>query len=368
MIAKNILLVDSSYPINTRNERFISSLRKSLGTSSIRFAAWNRDNRIVNERDKTMCIYQSSAKYGSKLLKSVKMYGYYKYLKNIFHNEHIDIVIASHWDCLLLCTLLKKKKQILVYENLDIPTSSNFIVLQVLRCIERICLYRTDAIVFASRFYKSLYTFYKGVNFVIENKLPFENCSSIKHCLTPEKKIVISFLGNIRYPEILRNLILAVGNCEGIHCNIYGDGPDFGKIKKIALKYGNVSVLGRYEYSEISKIYECSDVIWAVYPSKDYNVRYAISNKYHESLYYGVPAIYAEGTKLADMVEKDGIGYVVNPYSIDSIKQLFANLKKNGINDCNGIYDKLKKKQNSETKNWDEEFVPFIEYICTVEA
>ena len=93
-----------------------------------------------------------------------------------------------------------------------------------------------------------------------------------------------------------------------------------------------------------------------------------LSNKYHESLYYGVPAIYAEGTKLADMVEKDGIGYVVNPYSIDSIKQLFANLKKNGINDCNGIYDKLKKKQNSETKNWDEEFVPFIEYICTVEA
>ena len=32
------------------------------------------------------------------------------------------------------------------------------------------------------------------------------------------------------------------------------------------------------------------------------------------------------------------------------------------------IYDKLKQKQNSETKNWDEEVIPFIEYICTVEA
>lgn len=360
---KSVFIVDSSYPINTRNERIVDSLNKFLPFINVSVACWNRDNRDIVDKDKKKYIYKSAAKYGNAIRKLYKLYGYYSYLKQINKKEKYDIIIASHWDCLFLCFFLKMKHQTLIYENLDIPTSLNKHVLKVLLCVEKLCLKRTDMIVMASRFYLPLYDFFNGRKLVVENKLPSENCTSINCRSFDKKELVITFLGNIRYADILKNLILAVGNQENIICHIYGDGPDYKDVYSVADRFYNIKMYGRYNYSDVPRIYECSDVVWAVYPSHDYNVRYAISNKYHESLYYGIPAIYAEGTELAQMVIDKGIGFIVNPYSINDIKECVIKLRDQKVSILSEIRAKLENSKSTETENWDVEFMPFVEYI-----
>lgn len=71
---------------------------------------------------------------------------------------------------LLLSSIFKKKSQILVYENLDIPSVPSKVLLAILKGVERLTLRNTDMIVFASRFYESLYKCEKYSHVVLENK------------------------------------------------------------------------------------------------------------------------------------------------------------------------------------------------------
>ena len=94
----------------------------------------------------------------------------------------------------------------------------------------------------------------------------------------------------------------------------------------------NVFFTGKYLYENVTQLYHNSDVVWAAYPNKDFNVVYAISNKFHESLYVGIPCIYSDQTKLAELVKEKNIGFVVNPYDISSIKNLFSNIYDGTVN------------------------------------
>lgn len=112
-------------------------------------------------------------------------------------------------------------------------------------------------------------------------------------------------------------------------------------MQKYCKNVENVTFTGEYKYEDVVKLYHQSDIVWAAYPNKDYNVVYAISNKFHESSYVGIPCIYSDHTKLADFVEEKEIGLVVNPYDTNKIKALFSriydskidleNIKKNMI-------------------------------------
>ena len=79
-------------------------------------------------------------------------------------------------------------------------------------------------------------------------------------------------------------------------------------------EYSNIYFHGRYNYENISEIYSTVDLIWAVYPNKDFNVKYAISNKFFESILYEKPCFFSIQTDLGDLVEKYEIGFTIDPY------------------------------------------------------
>ena len=64
-----ILLVDTSYPINTRNIRILSSLKDNNNNDSVKFATWNRDNRDIENEHSEMFIFNKVSKYGNPLSK-----------------------------------------------------------------------------------------------------------------------------------------------------------------------------------------------------------------------------------------------------------------------------------------------------------
>ena len=273
---------------------------------------------------------------------------------------------AVRWDNLLLTILSVKKGQSIVYENLDLPTSSNKLVLRLLLFLEKCALRRVDLMIVASRFFADLYDSKKNQIIVIENKMPNDVEENINYNLLTNKgePINIVFLGTIRYREILQKAVKVISCNNRFNLHIYGDGPDFEFISKLSEGRDNVFVYGRYDYGEIANIYKKTDLIWAVYPSDDFNVKYAISNKFHESLQYAVPGIFAANTKLGEFVGNNKIGFQVDCLSEESLRDFLNTIDKESILN---IHRELQKWQPKE-KRWNEEIQPFVDYLRNIDA
>lgn len=343
-----ILLVDGIFPINTRNRRIISTLKKQY--LNVKYCSWNRKNSEINFLEKDNYIYSSNEGYGNKIKKLLGIFKFYKFLKIKLKENQVDILIASQWDMLLLCFFLKNQNQKLIYDNIDMPSSKNKFILYILKKIEKRCLKKVDILIHSSRFFKDKYKFFKNKQVVIEN-LPLKENLSLKKISSSKNKVKISFIGTIRYFNVLSLLIdFAKLKDNDIELLFFGSGPDLEKLKKriVINKQSNVKIFGEYDYKEISSFYEMSDLIWAVYPSENYNVKYAISNKFFESIIYEKPCCFAKGTLLAELVEKEGIGITIDSTNIDSLIQELGDLEKlqnkiNKIKENIKIYKKKEK-------------------------
>lgn len=347
-----ILLVDESYPLNTRNTKILVSLEDCYPNAEIHVLTWDRAGEfdLQNEpHDKWIWhVYKYSAAYGNKMQKLRGMFGYRSFCSEKVAALHPEVVIASHWNNLLMLPRLDYKSQMLIYENLDAPTGP-MLSRRILNCIEH--HYMKGALtVHASRFYTSIYPS-KYDQIVLENKPTIDVVSSD---YSPKTPLHIAYLGNMRYLSILKNLADAVRGDLRFKLSFHGGGPDFMSLKKYVSGVPNIHMTGSYQYDDIATLYNDTDIIWAAYPNKDYNVRYAISNKFHESLAYQIPAIYAENTCLGEYVESSGLGFQVNPYSVGSITQLLDKIYRE--NTCLYKIHKALGVQYQKETSWDEDF------------
>lgn len=354
------LIVEPAYPINSRTERFYQSITEIYGKDSVKVVCWNRDGRPIEE-DVNYFIYNKIVGYGNPKAKLNGLRGFYGYLKRHVAAIKPDYMLASHWDSLILAAKAKPKLTKLIYENLDMPTG-NVLMRAVLGFIEKRALRKTDCITFASRFFVPYYSAFKGEKILVENKLPKSMCVPL---LKKEERstLIVSFLGVVRHAMIMENLMKAIQDIPDVEFRIFGGGPFYDDIKKIADAYANVIMYGPYDYHEIPQIYAQSDLIWAVYPYHDFNVKLAISNKYHETLHFGVPGIFCKGTQLGDMVASEKIGISVDCDSVEDIRKAILNFKRNRQEMSLSMGENLKRVRTRENTCWEEEIQPFINYL-----
>jgi len=363
MKTKSFLLVDSFYPINSRNVKIEKSIKQYFKDSKFDIIAWNRENKTIREEHNQYYIYNKYSPAGKLFKKLVYLLGFGKYINDVNHKLCPEVLIASHWEILLLLSFFKTKNQILIYENLDIPTVDNVFLLRILQFIEKYALKKTDAIIFASRFFYPLYDFYTKDKFILENKPLNTNLyKTTQKC--EGKDFVISYIGNVRYLPIMKNLIDAVKELENVKLMIHGDGASLNELKEYSNNYLNIKFTGRYEVDMLPQLYENSNIIWAVYPNDDYNVKYAISNKFHESLIYHRPCIYANETELGNYIEKHHLGWSVNPYNINDIQKLITQISNNPC--CISDIIINLKNESIKSKTWDEDLQPIINYINNI--
>lgn len=352
---KKILLIDGVYLINTRNRRIIKTLKKG---NEVKFCAWNREN--IRFEDKENYIYSSNEGYGKKIKKLLGMKNYLKFIKLVIKEYNPEIIIASQWDMLLL-TILSNFKGKIIYENLDLPTSSNKIVLKFLLLLEKLMLKKVDSIIYASRFFIPLYSKYKMKELLLEN-LPLKEINEKEFEIERREKLRISFIGGLRYFGTMKNLLLAIQNNKNTELYLIGKGSENNKFQDFIKekKLDNVFIIDGYKYEEIKKLYLNTDFVWAVYPNKDYNVKFAISNKFFESILFEKPCFFAKDTLLGDFVEQNKIGITVNPYNVEEIKNKIEELNKNTILDLKENIKKYKENQNLYWEDNEEYILNFI--------
>lgn len=352
---KVFAVVDCSVPINTRNQKIIDSIYKEFPEAIVHVITWNRDGGQCR-LGSFYHTYDKVAPPADVWAKLKGMYAFKKHIGKVLDEINPNVIIASHWSNLILVSGFKKVGQTLIYENLDIPTGGT-LVRRISSKLESIALRKVDLIVHASRFFKPLYN-QSIPQFILENKPAFGPNRKIESIGKPLK---VAFIGSIRYKEILMNLVDALKNDSKYELYFHGSGEDYQAMLDYCKEINNVYFTGKYNYSNVVKLYHQSDIIWAGYPNKDYNVIYAISNKFHESLYVGVPCVYSDKTKLAAHVQKENIGFVVDPYNPIAIKKLFDEI-------AYGQIDITKTRESMidyllNESSWNDDFKGILNYI-----
>lgn len=354
-MAKVFALIDCSIPINTRNQKIINSINSHVKDAEIHIITWNREGDNYSD-SKYYHTFNQIAPYANIYSKLKGLPDFRKFIGLVLEKINPNVIIASHWSNLVLVSGFKRKEQVLVYENLDLPTGRGFIRF-LSRALERYSLKKVNLIVHASRFFKDFYPI--GIpQIILENKPAYKPCVKDMTISSPLK---IAFIGSIRYKNILMNLVDAVKNDKRYELYFHGGGEDLNEMLNYCRNVSNVFFTGKYEYSNVVSFYHQSDIIWAAYPNKDYNVVYAISNKFHESLYVGVPCVFSNKTKLADFVKEENIGFVVDPYSVVSIKDLLRQVSDNVI-DLNAVKQSMIDYQKKEL-GWDDDFKLILPYL-----
>ena len=111
-----VLCLESSYPINTRTQRIIDS----LGDFKIHVCTWDRSSKKKEEMDGYSIFHTPSVGYGNRMLKLIYLVSYAFFIKGVIKREKPEIIIASHWDMLVISALLKRNEK-LIYDNVDLP-------------------------------------------------------------------------------------------------------------------------------------------------------------------------------------------------------------------------------------------------------
>lgn len=91
---------------------------------------------------------------------------------------------------------------------------------------------------------------------------------------------------------------------------IYGIGPEFRKLNDVRAE--NVNFYGFVPHDELMSIAKESDLILAMYDPRFRNNQRTASNKLFESCQIGVPLLVNKGTKIAEVVEINGLGWSID--------------------------------------------------------
>lgn len=318
-----ILILVNHYPISPRVTKICHSIEELICNVEIKIIAWDRENK--NKIENGIVTYSSNVGYGKRLKKLMDLFSFSKFVKNKVGNEEYDYIHCIDWDMLLVGSFIKKKSKI-IYEVYDLPDNGNIFIGKIQKSIETIFLKKVYKIILSSEFFSHLYP--KNESIVINNK-PNKLLSEKSINIPKEKKkFTVGFIGNVRYIDILKNLVDAIKG-EDIDLFFAGRGTDLTSLRDYCVDINNVSFTGEYNYKNIRELYESCDLVWAAYPYEDNNVKYATSNKYYESMILNVPSVYSMNTFLGEKVKKNKTGFVVNPYDVKSINILLTELKDN---------------------------------------
>lgn len=334
-----ILMLSDHYPLSPRVKKIRNSILKLYPESDIKVFAWNREN--TTKAEDYVETFNQDLGYGNKLS---KLFNLFKFKKNaiIFFDEFKpDYVHAIDLEMCIVARGISKKVR-LIYEVYDIKFFGN----KILNCIREkleltIIKNYISGMILASPYFKIYYNG-KGaskIDKIIINNKPSNSIKSNKsegfmsnYMDLLRDKIVIGFIGTIRYKDILLNLINSVKDNDKVKILLSGSGPHLNFIKEYVEKNNlqdKVIMTGRYKEADLEEIYDACDYIWAAYPNKDLNVKYAISNKFFESIVFNKKVIVSENTMLGDSVLALKKGYVVNPYAPKDIEALIEKLEIN---------------------------------------
>lgn len=305
--------------------RFIKRIKvfKNLGVN-LDIYGFERDYKSPNEFPEEFAVCKIGyITNGTNYIK--RLFLLFTSLNNVFRKYSSDTIFyVTTFDIAFVCFIFRRK---FIYEVSDI-VYVNFA--KYLRGICRFCdriLVRNSLITLMTSEGFNKYLFgdicYDNVVF-IHNKMSiyFKNRKRVLHDFNCDK-LKFSFIGLIRYPNTIFRFARIIGSKFSHHeFHFYGflETSLIEEFECIVNNYPNVFYHGSFRNpNDLEQIYLETDIVVCCYDTTAINEQIAEPNKLYESIYFGCPIIVSENTFLAEKVKEYNCGYVINPFTDDSI-------------------------------------------------
>lgn len=129
----------------------------------------------------------------------------------------------------------------------------------------------------------------------------------IKH----SKRYKIVYVGILQETRFLREIIRFTENDDRFELHIGGFGIMEKEVAEVAEKCGRIRFYGKLPYDKTLALENACDIMTAIYDPVVPNHKYAAPNKFYEALMLGKPLIMAHDTGFDDIIEKNGIGCLI---------------------------------------------------------
>lgn len=339
---KKMLIITNSTPIQPRIKK-ISKIIEKIGFELI-YLVWDCEDNPSKELDNNIIYNSSKIGYGHPIKKGFDAIKMIAKAKRIISERKIDYVYAFNIDSaiVMLFSVFKNRNIFMIYDAADLPIMGSQFIDVGLKLFDKIVSQKANLILLGSRYFSKYYEKYEEKTLVIENRIMKKNSRYITANNVGDR-LNISFIGIVRYKEILMNLFEATNKLPVSIC-IYGGGKDKFFLEKFCKDncYNHVKFSGWYNNENLEEIYTKSNIIWSVYPAKGLNERLAISNKYFEAIYYERPCVFDIRSKVGELAVQNGVGFIVDGYDVGKIEvfvncllekpDILENMKKNFSN------------------------------------
>ena len=258
-----------------------------------------------------------------------------KKVVSLYKKEKNILYYSFGLDLAMFLRLFVQKQQYL-YEEADLVQTyhSNKIVTKLLNCIDRKIISDSLHTILTSEGYLQYHfpngAYPKNVT-IVPNKLnPAILNFSAKKSKTDMTHLRFAFVGGARFDSIDHFVEVFLENFPQHEFHFYG--PVEPRMNRFAEKYENVFYHGRFQNpDDLAGIYGSIDILLCAYDYRFANVRYAEPNKLYEAIYFEKPIIVSKSTFLSEKVSKLNIGYIIDPFDDNAIKQFVNGLSKESI-------------------------------------
>lgn len=129
----------------------------------------------------------------------------------------------------------------------------------------------------------------------------------------------ISYIGHVRYARMNEAIVRQLANHPRFELQYVGNGAAEAFLHDLVAKLGarNVTFHSRFAPREKPAFFHAADLINNVYGNASIEVRYALSNRLYESVYFGRPIMTSRQTEMHRVVEAYGLGFGVELPSDD---------------------------------------------------
>lgn len=306
------------------------------GGYAITLLCWDRDCKTpYTEQRELDDNYQEArlrfkAPYGIKIPPLLPIWWCFEFFRLMV--ERWDIVHAINFDSIIPAVIAAKlKRRPIIYEISDVY--ADMIVLprllrQIGVYIDKIFMRLANAVIIANEAHPKELNGIPNRNIVgVYNSPP----DFFKRLNAQGNDIFTLFFAGVLQRSRRMNLdkiIQAIRSIDGARLIIAGYGDQVRDIEEwVNEAAGKVKFIGKVSYTEVLERTMASDLLFALYEPVVPTIRYAGGNKLFEAMMASKPIIVSKGTAMADMVEKENCGLVVDSNSVDEIRKAIVSLK-----------------------------------------
>ncbi len=309
---------------------------------------WNRDLKEENIPYEHVKFYEFRAKLDDDDKKFFKIYSFikYKHYASKFLRKNFDRVIVLHSlpGVLNWRILTKKYKERFIFDFRDLTYESIPIYKKIIASLVKCSAFTSVSSDGFRPFLPKecgdkIYTNHN----ILEESLFHRDCgvNRIKSSI-----IRIAFWGFIREERLNKQIIKSIAGDRRFELHYYGREQQIAlNLKKYAKDIGtsNIFFHGAYIPEDRYKFVQNTDLIHNIY-SESKNVMLAMGNKFYDGIIFYLPQICMQGSFMGEIVEKEKLGFAVDPYSERFLDSIYERMKyvdeKNFKNTCNQFLHK----------------------------